>query len=288
MKLSDLLGLLLLGTAWGGSFLFMRVAAPEFGPVALIAVRVSVAALFLLPFLLRMGDASILLSRAPEMLLFGVLNSGLPFCLFAFATLHLSAGFTAVLNAVAPLFTAIVAFAWLGERFSRLAVLGLLVGFIGVTVLVSDKITPGAGAAALGIVAGLAASFSYGIAANLTRARFSGVGSLELAAGSQIGASIVLLPLGIWMWPEQMPSSNSWAAVLALGVVCTGLAYILFFRLMKNLGPSRAITVTYLVPMAAMVFGALFLGEVVTLVMMIGCALILLGTALATGLLGKS
>jgi drug/metabolite transporter (DMT)-like permease len=285
VKSQDVFELLLLGTLWGGSFLFMRIAAPEFGPVALIAVRVSVASLVLLPFLLHAGLGRSLLERGPELLFFGCISSALPFCLFAYATLFLSAGYTAVINAVAPLFTAIVAFAWLGERFSRPAIIGLGVGFGGVVLLVSDKLNFDGSAATLGILAGLCASLSYGVAANYTRARFTGVGSLVLATGSQLGASIILLPLSFWFWPTTMPSANSWLAVLVLGVACTGIAYIYFFRLMARLGPSRAITVTFLVPLAAMAFGAMFLDEVITSKMLLGCGLILLGTALATGLL---
>jgi drug/metabolite transporter (DMT)-like permease len=285
VKTQDVVELLLLGTLWGGSFLFMRIASPEFGPIALIAVRVSVASLVLLPFLLHAGLGRSLLARGPELVFFGGINSALPFCLFAYATLSLSAGYTAVINAVAPLFTAIVAFVWLGERLSRLATIGRGVGFGGVVLLVSDKLGFDGGGATLGIMAAMCASLSYGVAANYTRARFTGVGSLVLATGSQLGASLLLLPLCFWFWPTTMPSANSWLAVLVLGVACTGIAYVFFFRLMARLGPSRAITVTFLVPLAAMVFGALFLDELVSLKMLLGCGLILLGTALAIGLL---
>ena len=287
MKPLDIIELTVLGTLWGGSFLFMRMAAPEFGPIALMAMRVLIATLFLLPFLLRAGLVSQLLEHAPGLLVVGCINSAIPFCLFAFATLSLSAGFTGVINAVAPLFTAIVAFVWLGERLSRLAVVGLAVGFAGVVLLVSDKLDFDGGAATIGILAAMLASLSYGIAANYTRVKFTGVGSLELATGSQLAASILLLPLCFWFWPDTTPSTSSWVAVLVLGVVCTGVAYILFFRLIARLGPSKAITVTFLVPLTAMIFGALFLDETITLEMLLGCGLILLGTALATGLVRR-
>jgi drug/metabolite transporter (DMT)-like permease len=287
VKPLDILELTILGTLWGGSFLFMRVAAPEFGPIALIAMRVLIASLFLLPLLIRAGLAPSLLEHAPGLFVVGCINSAIPFCLFAFATLSLSAGFTAVINAVAPLFTAIVAFVWLGERLSRLAVVGLGIGFAGVLLLVSDKLDFDGGAATVGILAAMLASFSYGIAANYTREKFTGVGSLELATGSQLAASILLLPLCFWFWPSTTPSMGSWVAVLVLGVVCTGVAYILFFRLIARLGPSKAITVTFLVPLTAMIFGALFLNEQITIEMLLGCGLILLGTALATGLLRR-
>jgi drug/metabolite transporter (DMT)-like permease len=284
LKPLDLIELLALGILWGGSFLFMRMASPEFGAVPLIAVRVIVASLFLLPFLLRAGQLHVLRERALPLTVVGVVNSALPFSLFAFATLTLSAGFIAVINAVAPLFAALVALLWLGERLSRLAVLGLLVGLAGVTLLVWDKLDFSGDAVTIGIAAAMLASFSYGVAANYTRETLTGVGSLEIATGSQLAAAIVLAPLCIWLWPAEMPSAGAWVSVLVLGVASTGIAYILYFRLIARLGPSRAITVTFLVPLAAMIMGAIFLDETVTPEMMMGCGLILLGTALATGL----
>lgn len=291
MKPLDLIELVALGTLWGGSFLFMRVAAPEFGPVPLIGLRVAIAALFLLPVLLYSGQPSILWQRGGDIAVVGFINSAFPFTLFAYATLYLTAGYTAVINATAPLFTAIVAFFWVGERLSRIGALGLLIGLVGVIVLVWDKLAEGLGVqidnAVIAIGAGLLASFSYGIAANHTRVRLSGVGSLELATGSQVAASLMLAPLCIWFWPEQMPSTTAWLSVLSLGIPCTGIAYILFFRLLSRLGPARAVTVTYLVPIAAMIAGALVLNESITTQMIAGCGLILLGTGLATGVIRR-
>ena len=285
MKPLDIIELVTLGILWGGSFLFMRMAAPEFGAIPLIAVRVAVASLFLLPFLLRAGQLGALSRHALPLTVIGFANSALPFCLFAFATLTLSAGFTAVINAVAPLFTAVVALLWMGERLSRQAIVGLLVGLGGVVLLVWDKLDLSGDAVTLGIAAAMLASLSYGVAANYIRSSLTGVGSLEIATGSQLAATVLLAPLCIWLWPAEMPSTGAWIAVLVLGVASTGIAYILYFRLIARLGPSRAITVTFLVPLAAMVMGAAFLDEVVTEDMMIGCGLILLGTALATGLI---
>ncbi len=285
MRSLDLIELTVLGILWGGSFLFMRIASPEFGPVALVAIRVSVASVFLFPLLVRAGRVRALSQHALPLTIVGITNSALPFCLFAFATLSLSAGFTAVINAVAPLFAAIVAFLWLGERLNRLEIVGLLVGLAGVILLVWDKLDFSGDAITLGIGAAMLASLCYGVVANYIRVKLTGVGSLEIATGSQLAASLMLLPLCVWLWPAQMPSTSAWIAVLVLGVACTGIAYILYFRLIARLGPSRAITVTFLVPLAAMLMGAAFLDEVVTTDMIIGCGLILLGTALATGLI---
>lgn len=284
MKPIDVIELVALGSLWGSSFLFMRIASPEFGPLPLIAVRVTTAALFLAPILLWSGNPQAPWSRRGEMLALGFFNSAFPFVLFAFATLSLTAGYTAVINATAPLFTAVVAFLWVGERLGRPGILGLLVGLGGVVMLVWDKLGVDQGNAVTALAAAFAGAFSYGVAANFARARFSGIGSLELACGSQVAASAMLLPLCWFWWPQEPPSMRAWLAVLALGIPCTGVAYIFYFRLLSRLGPSRAVTVTYLVPIAAMVFGAIFLGEAVTLQMLSGCGFILLGTGLATGL----
>ncbi len=280
--------MLALGSLWGCSFLFMRVAAPEFGAVPLITVRVGLAVMFLLPLLCLRGNLLRLWEKRRDIAVLGVVNSAFPFVLFAWATLYLTAGYTAVVNATAPLFSAIIAYLWVKESLRPVALLGLLTGLLGVVVLVWDQLRHRGEfdysheMTVLAIAAGLAAALSYGFAANHTRIRLSGVGSLELAAGSQIAALIMLVPLGVALMPAQLPSTAAWWSALALGVPCTGLAYILFFRLLARLGPSKAITVTYLVPLAAMLTGALFLDEAVTLRMLSGCALILLGTALAT------
>jgi drug/metabolite transporter (DMT)-like permease len=236
-----------------------------------------------LPILFWSGKPRALWQRRGGLLVVGFLNSAFPFTLFAFATLTLTAGYTAVINATAPLFTAIVAFLWVGERMSRIGVFGLLVGLAGVVVLVWDKLGVDVDNATLAVCAGLVGALSYGVAGNHARRYFSGIGSLEMSAGSQVAATLLLLPLCWYFWPAELPSQRAWLAVLALGIPCTGVAYILYFRLLSRLGPSRAVTVTYLVPLAAMVFGAIFLNETVTTRMLAGCGLILLGTGLATG-----
>ncbi len=284
MRLASAIELTVLGSLWGGSFLFMRVAAPEFGPVTLISLRVSIACLVLVPLLLLQRKWRPVIENPGPMLFVGVTNSALPFSLFAFATLSLTAGYTAVINAAVPLFTAVVGWVWLREKLERRALVGLLIGIGGVIVLVQDKLEAGAVGQLIAISAGLFASLSYAVSANFTKRHLSGFGSLELAAGSQIAAALVMLLPGILLWPEQPVSAQSWLAVIVLGVASTGFAYILFFRLIAELGPARAVTVTYLVPIFSMIFGLTFLQEIVTLAMVGACLLIFLGTAMASGL----
>ncbi|MBL8381595.1 MAG: DMT family transporter [Burkholderiales bacterium] len=286
MKPRDLFDLLLLGAIWGASFPFMRAAVPEFGTLALIELRVGIGALFLVPiFFLRSGLAR-MRGHKGHIAVVGIINSALPFCLLAYSTVDLTAGFAAILNPTAALWAAPIAWLWLGDRLSARRVLGLAIGFGGVLLLVWGRMGLTLEGPTLAICAGLAGTFMYGIAASYTKRFLTGVDPLGVAAGSQVAAALALLPLAIATWPEVQPSAAAWVAVLVLGVACTGVAYILYFRLIANAGPARAIAVSYLVPVFGIVWGALFLGEVPTVRMLAACAVILLGTALATGMLG--
>ncbi len=283
----DRIELLLLGIVWGASFLFMRVAAPEFGAVALVEVRVAVAALFLAGVLAWRGGFAELRGAAAPMTVVGVLGSALPFVLFAYATIHITAGTAAVLNASAPLFAAVVAYLWLKDRLTMARVAGLAIGFAGVLLLAWDKIAV-SGPAAWAIAAGLVASLSYGVSVNYMKRRLGHVSPLAAAAGSQIAATLVLLPLAAAYWPQVTPSLLSWLSVIALGVICTGAAYAVYFRLIGRIGPAKAITVTYLMPVFGMLWGLIFLHEPITTGMAVACAVTLVGTALASGNLGAN
>jgi drug/metabolite transporter (DMT)-like permease len=289
MKSRHLVDLLLLGALWGASFLFMRMGAAQFGPAPLVFVRVAGASLLLLPLLALRGELPSLRAHWPAIAVVGVINSALPFMLFVVAALVLNAGLMAIFNATTPIWGALVAWLWLHDRPAPSRLLGLAVGVAGVVFLAWGKadfktaelgISP-----AVGIAACVAASVLYGIAGNVSRRYLAGVPSMAVAAGSQLSAAIVLA-LPAWLaWPEVAPSPQAWAAAGVLAVACTGLAYVLYFRLIANAGATYAMSVTLLVPAFAIVWGWLFLNENITGTMLMGCAIILLGTALATGLL---
>lgn len=283
MRPRDALELLALAAVWGASFLFTRLSAPQFGPLALIFVRVASAALFLLPLVLlrRQGQAGLRHWRAIAAV--GVLNSAIPFLLFAWALLSITAGFASIGNATAPLWAALVAWVWLGERLSGARALGLLIGFLGVAVLASDKAGFHGEHGLWAVGAVLLATLCYGISANVVRRHLAGVSSLSIALGSQITASVVLAPLALWAWPAVTPDALAWGSVLALGIGCTALSFISYFRLIHTIGPSRAIAVTYLIPAFGIGWGALFLGEPITPRVILGAVVVLAGTALATG-----
>ena len=292
MKSRDLTDLLLLAAIWGASYLFLRLAVPAFGPVALIEVRVGVAALFLLPLLAWRGSLKELRTHAGPLLLVGTFNSALPFVLLAYGLLHLTTGVAAILNAMVPLWAALIGWAWLRDRLGWMQWLGLLLGVLGVVVLVWGRVSlkPGSAAfdATLAIGACVLGTVFYGLAAILTKRLLTGVSAWATAAGSQVGAALVLLPFALLSWPAQMPDARSWSAALALGVLCTGIAYLLYFRLIRRIGPVQASSVTFLLPVTASLWGVLLLGETVTAQMIAGGAIILAGTALALGLVGPA
>ncbi len=287
MKARDLIDFLLLAALWGASFLFTRIAAPAFGPFAIADLRTAIAAVVLLALLAWRGGVPELAPNAPRLLLLGAFNSAIPFVLFAYAALSITAGLAAILNATVPLFAALVAWLWLRDRLTWLQWLGLAIGFAGVLWLSagSANFTPGGGGWA--IAAALVASVSYAISGNLAKRYFAHLRPLSVAAGSQIAAAVLLLPFTIVNWPAVAPRALDWFAVIALGVFCTGLAYALYFRLISRIGPTKTMAVTFLIPAFAMLWGALFLAEEVTALMLAGCAVILAGTALATQLIAR-
>jgi len=283
--------LLLLAALWGASFLFMRVAAPEFSAAALVLVRVGLAALLLLPWVACRGEWPALREHWRMVALLGIVNSALPFVLFSVAALVLSASLMAVFNATALIWAALIAWAWLGERQDRSRVLGLAIGIAGVVGLSWGKAEFKAGAAgvspALGIAACIVATVLYGVAANITSKKLGGVPPMVVAAGTQSGAALLLLLLlllpALWTWPAQNPGPMAWGSAIALAVLCTALAYILYFHLVTHAGAAKAVSVTFLIPAFAIVWGWLFLDEKPTLVMLAWCGMILVGTALAVG-----
>jgi drug/metabolite transporter (DMT)-like permease len=299
MKPVNLAQLFILAALWGGSFLFIRVGVTDFGVAPLMALRVGIGAAFLVLMLILRGTAreafSTMRRRAWPLLVVGILNSALPFCLFAYAELTLSAGVTSVINATTPLWGALVAYLWLSDRLTRLRVAGLAIGFAGVLALVWDQmfahdasaVSVSPMATALAAVAALAATLCYGIAASYTKKHLMGVDSLTVAAGTMSAATVVLLPFALVWWPSGHVSTHAWSAVAALGVACTGVAYMMFFHLIAVAGPARAITVTFVIPIFGILWGALFLSERVSAGMAVACAIVLVGTALATGVVKR-
>ncbi|HVO48603.1 MAG TPA: DMT family transporter [Steroidobacteraceae bacterium] len=269
--------LLFLGAVWGASFLFMRVAAGHFGAFPLVEVRLALGALVLLPFL---WAARARFTHGIWLKLAGIaaLNSGVPFVLFAWAAQRAPAGIGAIANATTVMFTALVALIFFGESISARRTVGLVAGFVGVVVLASGKtggvrVWPAA-------LAGTVGSMMYGCGANLVRRHLAGLPAGALAAGTLVCSATLIAPLAVVTWPATPIPWTSWASAILLGVLCTGVAFVFYYRLIHRIGAPRASTVTYLIPLFGVLWAWLALGEALTGTMAIAGVLILGGVAL--------
>ncbi|HEX4870921.1 MAG TPA: DMT family transporter [Nevskiaceae bacterium] len=280
MRRADWLRLLLLAAIWGASFLFMRLAAPSFGPLLTGELRALIAGGALMLWLLLLGNRPDWRAHGRVFFTIGLLNSAIPFTLYGYAALHLPASLSVILNATSPLFGALFSAAFLAEPLTRRALLGLALGFAGVALISGfDEIAHGPGfwwacAACLG------ASACYGLNGVVVRRSARGVPAPHIAAASQIAAAVLLLPLALGARPLATPGPLAWGALLALALLCSAIAYLLYYRLMQDVGPTRALTVTFLMPAFGMLWGALFLAETISLTMLAGAALIVAGTVL--------
>ena len=270
---SWLLDYMILSLCWGTSFLLMREASKSFGPFLSSWLRVSIACLILLPYIIEKGDFPQLIENWKKMVIAGLLSCAIPFCCFFYALTSLSTGLSSVLNATTPLFGALIAWVWLGEKLNPLRVAGLLLGFLGISSLILNASQPGElhnTQHVIAILACLLGTFCYGLAANYSQKYMSNFSPMFNATGCLIGAS--------------------WSSTLAItlsGVFSTAAAYALFFRIISKIGAARSMTITYLVSLIATCLGLYVLDESITLIMVASALVVLMGTALSSGLVAK-
>jgi drug/metabolite transporter (DMT)-like permease len=279
MRQADIVRLAALTTIWSLSFVFLRVLVPTLGPVWTAMLRTSIAGIALVAwFAVVRLDADV--KRHWRAYLFvGVLNSALPFLLFAFAALHLPASYLVLLNAATPMFGALAAAAWLSEPLTPTKLGGLLAGAAGVALVSrAGPVVPDA-AFALAVGASLAAALCYALSGVWLKKRGTGLNSVAVAGWSQLLAGVVLAPIAAFAPVPQSVGPAVVFNVLALSLLGSAVAYLLYFRLIADVGPTRAMTVTFLMPALGMVWGVMFLGETITLPMLAGAALIVAGTA---------
>ena len=282
MNFASSIRLILLAMIWGSSFMFQRVAVPELGPNWVAAGRLILGALVLLLVMLAMRKPLHLRKNAGAYIWIGFINSALPFWLFAYASISLPAGVTAVMNSMVPLFSVLLLWIY-GERPGAGKFAGVSLGIIGVAMIVGFGGLPMNLATALGVLAGMAAAALYALSASEIRKRFSNVDPMAVATGSLLGATLALLPV-LFIGP--VPSTQEltpWLMLLPLGVLCTGVAYFLYFKLLHDVGSTRAVTVTLLVPVFALIWGVLFLHEHPTLLSLAGMGLVIVSMMLILG-----
>jgi drug/metabolite transporter (DMT)-like permease len=276
VRAGDFARLVTLAAIWGASFLFTRIAAPEIGALANAAFRMLIGGAALAVYFRWIGFDPAWRRYIGRYTIAGLLTSALPFFLYGVAAYELSAGMMSVLNATAPMWAAVLAAVLLGERMTGRLMIGLILGITGVALVTQPAAS--AGIAPLSILAALGAAFLYGLSGAYMKRFTVDIPSRGMAVGTQLTSGLLLvLPMLVWT-PPAVPSVQTVGSLLALGLVCGAVGYILFFRLTADVGPTAALTVSFLIPVFGVAWGALFLGESLSLVMLAGAALVLLGT----------
>ena len=278
MRGEDAARLTLLAAIWGGSFIYMRVLAPVLGPVITATARVSIAGIALIAWFRVTGFDADLRGQWRHFVVIGVLNSALPFMLFSFAALHIPASYSVILNSATPLFAALLSALFLAERLTLAKIGGLVAGAAGVALV--SKAGPVVPDALFGasIAACLGAALLYAASSVYMKKYAAGAKPMAIAGWSQVAAGIVLLPLVPFAPVRGEITPVVVANVLGLALLCSAVAYLLYYRLIADIGPTRALTVAFLMPLFGMTWGALLLGETITWPMIAGCALIVGGT----------
>ena len=284
MGTRDLGALLLLSALWGASFIYIRVAVPALGPFVLVELRVGLAAVVLALCAALVGRLPKLRRRWRQFALLGAVNVAIPFSLISTAEINLTASLAAILNSTTVMFTAVVAAVWMGDALTARKLVGVALGIVGVTVLVGwDPITMN-WTVALSVGAMLAASLAYALGSVYAKRTFADAPPLAIASGQLTAAAMLMLPLAAVSAPEQSPSTIVVLSVLGLALPSTAVAYMLYFRLIANVGPTSTSTVTLLVPLFGLLFGVVLLDEPVGVGTLAGLVLILSSVTLITGL----
>ena len=280
MRQTDIVRLLCLAALWGGSFSFMRIVAPVFGGVGTMWLRIGVAGLALLAYA-RITRVDLAFGKWWRQYLFiGFLNSALPFSLFAFAMKTLPAGYGAILNGAAPFFAALFAALMLGERLGGTRVAGLLLGFTGVGLVMNLGPLALDRESLIAIAACIVATCSYGFVIVYTKKYTHGAPNMGMAVGSLLLPAVAIAPYGITLIPPVWPPAMVLFSLLGLAIFCSAIAYLLYFRLIRDVGPTKAITTTFLVPVFGVFWGAIFFGESLNAGALVGGVLVLIGVAL--------
>lgn len=269
MQRTSLFRLILLAAIFGASFLFMRLSVTSLGPVTLITCRVACAAVFLAVVAYYVQTPLSLKQYWRHYLILGLFNAALPFLLFALAARSLSVSLMAIFNATTPLWGCLIGALWTRSGIPAKTVSGLLLGLVGVMILVGFEHLNTMPGVLFASICALCAASSYGVASVYTKS-VTGVLPFANAHGSMWGATLWLLPLLPFFPVTTVPSLSVISAVLALGILCSGVAFLLFFRLVADIGPTSTLTVTFLIPVFGILWGYLFLDETMTWTTLVG------------------
>lgn len=290
MSNRDLIIFITLSFMWSLSFIFYRIGVPEFGSLAFASLRVVLAGLTMLVFLILKKKNRVGIRENWKVLtLVGLFSAAVPFILFAFSARSVNAGVLAVLNASVPMISGFIASVFFKDRLSKKQILGLVIGVIGVMILMSENLFSGQGAGSgsglLPMGYALLACVGYALGANITRNYLENVSPVAITAGSLIIASVIMLPVAVYEFPYgKSISLTAWISVICIGVFSTAIALIFMNQLIKSIGPVRATSITLVIPIFAIILGYLLLGEALDTPAIIGSIVILFGTYLSLNL----
>jgi Predicted permease, DMT superfamily len=264
----------ILGAVWGSAFMFIKIATPELGPIALVNIRLAVAGLIFIPFLLQQKYLKHFRSNLKNIFVLSVINTALPFSLFAYASLESSSNMLSILNGTTAIMAVVISTIWLRIRLNFFQIIGVFIGLFGIVVLANpDNVYISMKAT----IFCLSAAFCYAFSANYIQKFAYKTNTIVLIGWSLVIASVLLLPITFFNLPSQFPSNNVIFSILWLGVISTGVAFLGYVRLIEKVGAVKTATVAYFIPVFGVIWGYIFLGEPITLQILIGMILILIG-----------
>ena len=274
MESKDWVLLISLAAIWGSAFMFIKISAVEFGPILLVTLRLLIAGLVFMPLLLKKQNRLQFKPYLPSILIIAVISNALPFTLFAFASLGATSNMLGILNGTTAFLTTVIAYFWLKEFISSKQIVGLFLGFIGVVILVN----PANGSSTiLASMCALVGSLCYAFNGNYLQKYHQNSNKIVLIGWSMLFGGLLMLPLAVFNLPNQMPNFNSFLALLWLAVVSTGIGYLAYVRLIDRIGAVKTSTLTYLLPVFSIIWGAIFLNENITLIIFGGFMFVMMG-----------
>jgi len=268
-----------LGALWGSAFMFIKIGTPDFGPIALVNSRLIIASFIFLPILLRKKYLILLKPIWKHALVISISNNVIPFTLFSYASLGANSNILAILNATTAFNTMIIAYLWLDEKVSTKQIFGLVLGFLGVLILVNPESSEATLIASLSC---LVASVFYSFSAVFIQKNAAKTNKLVLIGWSLVFSSIIMMPMSYFYLPTKLPSLEATLAVIWLGAISTGFAFLGWVRLIEKIGAVKTSTVAYFLPIFGIIWGNIFLDEIISTTIVIGCLVILVGIFLAT------
>ena len=267
-----------LGALWGSAFMFIKVATPEFGPIALVNTRLLIASLIFLPILLQKKYIHLLKPIWKQVLVLSIMNNAIPFTLFSYASFGADSNILAILNATTAFNTMIIAYLWIGESVSLKQLFGLILGFIGIFILVNPQ---NSDTTLIASLSALLAAFFYSYSTVYIQRQSVNANKMVLIGWSIVFSAVLMIPVSIFNLPETLPSASAIGSAFWLGAVSTGLGFLGYVRLIDKIGAVKTSTVAYFLPVFGIIWGSIFLDEKITYTIILGCLIVLMGIYLS-------